>query len=90
MSSRLFDCRWVVVWLALWALVGVPSQVMAQTPELVTAVPSNQLTDATPAQTTAINRLQQRPTTQALSLVTVNIDALHSDTVRVVSRACPP
>jgi peptidyl-Asp metalloendopeptidase len=83
MSSRLFDCRWVVVWLALWALVGVPSRVMAQTPELVTAIPSNQLTDATPAQTAAIDRLRQRPTTQALSLVTVNIDALHRDTIRL-------
>ena len=89
MLSRLLDCRWIVVCLTLCAPVLVPGQVMAQTPELVTAIPSNQLTDATPAQTSAINRLRQRKTTLDLSLVTVNIDALRGNDMRVSVPSMP-
>jgi hypothetical protein len=77
------------MWLVVCALVGVPSKLLAQAPELVIPIPSNQLTDATPAQSTAINRLRQRPTTQTLSLVTVNINALHSDSTRVSVPSMP-
>src|SRR5258708_4740401 len=89
MLSRLLDCRWIVGCLTLCATVLVPGQVMAQTPERVTAIPSNQLTDATPAQTSAINRLRQRKTTLDLSLVTVNIDALRGNDMRVSVPSMP-
>jgi peptidyl-Asp metalloendopeptidase len=72
-----------VIGAALYTLLPLPGPAMAQTPELVTAVPSNQLTDATPAQTRAIDRLRNRPTTQSLSLVTVDVDALRGDTAQL-------
>src|SRR5262249_33911260 len=48
-----------------------------------TPIPPNQLTAATTAQTSAIARLRQRPTTQALSLVTVNTDALQDNSTQI-------
>ena len=86
---KLFDYHRVAMWLVLCALVGVPSRSVAQAPELVTPLPSNQLTGPTPAQSTAIDRLRQRPTTQSLNLVTVNIDALRGDTTRLSVPSMP-
>jgi hypothetical protein len=57
-------------------LILVAGRAAAQPLELVTPIPSNRLTDAIPAQTSALERVRQRPTTQTLGLVTVNIDAL--------------
>jgi len=56
---------------------------MAEAQELITPIPANQLLDATPAQTQMIQRLRQRPTTQSLDLVHVDIGALRGDTMRV-------
>src|SRR5262249_436024 len=78
------DCRAVVVGVALsCALLLLPGLAKAQAPELVTPLPSNQLTDATPAQTAAINRLRPRPTTQSLSLVTGHVDALRGESAQL-------
>src|SRR5580704_6436728 len=56
---------------------------VAQAQELITPIPSNQLLDATPAQSQAIERLRQRPTTQSLDLVHVDVGALRGDSVRL-------
>src|SRR5215471_15122690 len=61
----------------------LPGPAMAQAPELLTELPSNQLRDATPDQTAMIDKLRQRPTTQSLNLVRVDINALRGESVRL-------
>jgi hypothetical protein len=72
-----------VIALGLCTIVPMTSLAIGQTLELLTAVPSNHLVDPSPTQSKAIERLQKRPTTEKLTLVTVNIDALKGDTARL-------
>jgi hypothetical protein len=69
--------------MALYTLLSLTGSAMAQAPDFFTAIPSNQLRDATPAQAEAIEKLRQRPTTQSLELVRVDINALRGDSVRL-------
>jgi hypothetical protein len=69
--------------LVLYTLLFLTVASAAQAQELITPIPSNQLRDATPAQTQAIERIRQRPTTQSLDLARVDVNALHGDTVRL-------
>jgi hypothetical protein len=69
--------------LMVCALLFLTGASVAQGQELFTAIPSNQLRDATPAQTEAIERLRQRPTTQSLDLVQANVNALRGDTTQL-------
>jgi len=55
----------------------------AQTQELIKPVPTNQLRAATAEQTQALDRIRQRPTTQSVDLVEVNVNALRGDATRL-------
>jgi hypothetical protein len=73
-----------ISWFTLCTLlILLAGNAIAQPQELITPIPSDRLTAATPAQTSAINRIRQRPTTQSLSLVTVNVDSLRGDTAQL-------
>src|SRR6516225_6243767 len=72
-----------IVVLALSTFSFLPGSAMAQAPELLTELPSNQLRAATPDQTAMIDKLRQRPTTQSLNLVRVDINALRGESVRL-------
>jgi hypothetical protein len=65
---------------AVLALTGTSA---AQAQELFKVLPSNQLQDATPVQNEAIQKLRQRPTTQSLDLVQVDVNALRGDTTQL-------
>ena len=65
---------------AVLALTGTSA---AQAQELFKVLPSNQLQDATPVQNEAIQKLRQRPTTQSLDLVLVDVNALRGDTTQL-------
>jgi hypothetical protein len=56
---------------------------VVQAQELFTVLPPSRLQDATPAQTATIEKLRQRPTTQSLDLVQVNVNALRGDTTQL-------
>jgi hypothetical protein len=80
--------RWSPKWhipvgAVFWALLLLTGPSMGQAPELITAIPSDRIADATPAQNQAMNRIQSRPTTQSVNLVTVHIDALRGDTTQL-------
>jgi hypothetical protein len=69
--------------LALYTLLFLTGASGAQAQELITPIPSNQLRDATPGQTQALERIRQRHTTQSLDLARVDVNALHGNTVRL-------
>ena len=74
-------CSWHVTLLsALCTLLFLAGGAMAQAQELFTGVA--RLSDATPAQSQVIEKLRQRPTTQSLDLVNVNVGALRGDSTR--------
>jgi hypothetical protein len=69
------------VLLAISILLLLSAEAMAQIPELLTPVPANRLLAATPDQNQAIEKLRQRPTTQSLDLVQVDVGALRGDSM---------
>jgi peptidyl-Asp metalloendopeptidase len=87
--AKLLRFRLALPLLALCTAFVLATAAQAQAPELFTAVPASQLSDATPAQTQAIDRLRQRPTTQSLELVRVNIDALRGDVTQLSMPTIP-
>src|ERR1700730_18044370 len=54
----------------------------AEAQELITPIPSIQLRPTTD-QSQAIEKIRQRPTSQSMDLVRVNVDALRGDTTRL-------
>jgi len=82
-------CSWPVTLLSvLCTLLFLTSGAMAQAQELFTG--AARLSEATPAQTQAIEKLRQRATTQSLDLVNVNIGALRGDATRFSIPNVPP
>jgi predicted PurR-regulated permease PerM len=69
--------------LMVCALLALTGTTAAQAQELFKVLPSNQLQDATPVQNEAIQKLRQRPTTQSLDLVQVDVNALRGDTTQL-------
>lgn len=55
----------------------------AQSQELFSPPPANALRDASPSQLAALDKLKQRPTTQSLELVKVDITALRGASVKL-------
>ena len=82
-------CSWPVTLLsALCTLLFLTGGVMAQAQELFTG--TARLADATPTQAQVIEKLRQRPTTQSVDLVNVNIGALRGDATRFSIPNVPP
>jgi hypothetical protein len=80
--------RWAVKSTALVVLLLLNCLILtsgagAQPHELFIPIPSNQLADATATQAQRIDQLYQRPTTQSLSLVHINPDALRGNDTRM-------
>jgi hypothetical protein len=82
-AARPFSSVVVTLLMGLYTVPLLAGGAVAQVPELLTPIPSNELRDATPAQTQAIEKLRQRPTTQSLDLVRIDVNALRGDRMRV-------
>ena len=82
-AARPFSSVVITLLMALYTLLFLAGGAVAQVQELLTPIPSNQLRDATPTQTQAIEKVRQRPTTQSLDLVRIDLNALRGDRMRV-------
>jgi hypothetical protein len=72
----------LTVWLALCAasfLILGASMAYAEGPQLFKPLPTEQLRDMSPAQTSLVDRIKQRPTTTSVTLVRVDVNALKAE-----------
>jgi hypothetical protein len=82
-SFKAFGFCFSIIWIVVCVLLMLPSHLIAQTSELITPIPPDRLAEATAARRAAINRIRQRPTTQSLTLVTINVEALRGESTRL-------
>jgi hypothetical protein len=68
----------------LLGMVSAPAvSAQAPPPELFTPIANNRIADATPEQNSRLQRLRSRATTQSVSLIQINLNALKGNQLRI-------